>query len=115
MKTTENNKLISEFMGLIYKHHPQHPWKQKMNSDGTPYRNGGTLNENTDVYIFWNPKEWNDLMSVVEKIGKLPFSKTKGLKEYLALSWNDSTVHIFSTKEEVYKAVTEFIKWYNKN
>lgn len=108
MTTIENNELIAEFMGIIYKHNDAHPWKQKMNEDGTPYREDGTLNKNVNVYVFWNPEEWKDLMPVVDKCFKdrdkaplniIPFIEMGVLKV---------------DKKATYKAVTEFINWYNE-
>jgi len=69
---------------------------------------------------------WNDLMPVVEKIGKLYDTNLPKSEEImtLLLAGQDPidrhyidviSTSIYSPINEVYKVVTEFIKWYNKN
>lgn len=75
----KKNKLIAEFMGFNYRcssesldsHYNSH-YIQRMNEDGTPYQEDGTLNKDVLVYNMWNPhREWSDLMPIVEKIESL--------------------------------------------
>jgi len=97
MCTTETNKLIAEFMagGAVETHHNQ-------------YHNN-----------------WNELMAVVEKIEELNEGiyqvdiLQEGCKINIRCAIIDCTVAkltVNTTKiQAVYKAVVEFIKWYNKN
>lgn len=111
MNTTENNKLIAEFMG--YKNNTpskdffQHP-TDKNRFDRIEY-----LKYDTD---------WNWLMEVVEKIESLSY---QGYNIYVDISEKtliqsfESNIEISevfggSKIENTYKACVEFIKWYNK-
>jgi len=92
MNTTENNKLILEFMG-----EPHKVWQD--------------LAYHSD---------WNWLMEVVEKIENLG-SKSAIVnhlgKHIFTVSLNDNIIsEDGNTKiEAVYNACVEFIKWYNEN
>ena len=117
MNTTENNKIIAEFMGAIEVRKDNFKFP---NRTGLPLQIG-TINYHSD---------WNWLMEVVEKIETL---KVQDLsfnfniqKDRVSLSYihiNDpkkSTEMFFEwgqkTKiENLYKIVLEFIKWYNEN
>jgi len=118
MNTTENNKLIAEFMG--------YEWFE-VNKPYIAVReiNGGIKHFQTD---------WNDLMQVVEKIESLGYrtltenecfmiTKNK-LKPFDVRSKDDYSI-IFSNNYEInrydntklsntYMAIVEFIKWYNE-
>ena len=137
MNTTENNKIIAEFLGLQLE---QDQERLYINSLGTKL-----INETFN-------KDWNWLMEVVEKIEttsyKVPESFQRGFMKntlnatgYINtdyddrlefLGWSsycaigtktiwDSTmlgedIKRYSSKiEAVYNACLEFIKWYNYN
>ncbi len=85
----ESNKLIAEFMGVVF-HDDEN---QYYNADGLHI--GNTLQYHTS---------WNWLMPVVERIEQVHEGVPKQL---LHLS-------LFSTRAEVHKAVVEFIEWYNE-
>lgn len=102
----ENNKLIAEFMG---------------------YANGRPLT-NELLKTLYN--DWNSLMPVIEKIESLGFVTELSGNEYhnfFTISHplrpcNEHIVSIGRTdippinkKETTYKAVIEFIKWFNLN
>lgn len=87
METTENNKLIAEFMGI---------YSEK---NGYDYSRIG--NKGVHYYTSWN---W--LMPVVESI----FERMDARDE----SADDIKKHLLLCNiEGVYKAVVEFINWYN--
>ena len=90
------NILIAEFMGLTEPFElPQH---------GTIRPNGDFKTEFTVEQLKYH-SSWDWLMPIVEKIEQV----NEGVpKELINLS-------LFSYREEVYKAVVEFIKWYNEN
>ena len=121
MKTMESNKLIAEFMGyeILYR----------------PYSNGFIELSDTqlcDVDDLLYHKSWEWLMPVVKKIDNTITLSSKD-ESYLycfdMVSENHVTIFdsLTSTtivkvpfdkayeREPVYKAVVEFIKWYNKN
>lgn len=102
MNTTENNKLIAEFMGFLPR------------IKNPKYHN-----------------DWNILMQVVEKIESLGYELQKennsvffkgnyteissfyGMKKYYKTEFNKDCNSTFI--EAVYNACIEFIKWYNQN
>lgn len=92
MNTQENNKLIAEFMGL--------------ESDRYYYTNA----DGSEDYVDYQNDEmhfdtsWDWLMPVVEKIEQVH----EGVPQELI------NLSLFSTIDEVYNAVIEFIKQYNK-
>ena len=100
----EGNELIVEFMKFD---------KVGPNVDGQIYH--CIINDFNSLLI---PKtmefhsSWDWLMPVVEKISDV--CKPSSDSHYY---WNSKTdIRIFrETKEVTYKAVIEFIKWYNKN
>lgn len=89
----EGNRLIAEFMGL------------RIGVDKYSYRVGATepLHEKHLDYH----KSWDWLIPVVEKIGNLSKKKNKQL-------WGNIVFALrLVKKEEIYKEVIEYIKWYN--
>lgn len=101
--TTENNKLIAEFMKLVYKYDGMYHNIQLFNEDGTPKRSGRLIKSE---WILWNPhKDWNDLMQVVEKI--------LNLKDTYAQERQKVFNSINPNIQITYNACIEFIKWYN--
>ena len=109
-KTEENNELIADFMGIVF-HDDEDKW---YDADGL-YLDGLYFNES-----------WDWLMPVVEKIESIE-------DEHRCAKYNVNTVQCFveivdnhtseeiieldgdTKKEATYKAVVEFIKWYNEN
>lgn len=101
--TTENNKIIAEFMG--------YEWFE-VNKPYIAVKNvNGSVHFRTD---------WNDLMEVVEKIESLNYdviilhSSTEITScdiDFQTIFGNSET---YSKIESVYNACLEFIKWYNK-
>jgi len=115
METTENNKLIAEFMGYV-------------------------LNDNTGVTVYYNDKtcevldpdklkfhsDWNWLMEVVEKIEKLGYwtecRKQLGGVRFVIGDEKDfknekpPIVNVYKDLkiEAVYTTCVEFIEWYNQ-
>jgi len=89
MNTQENNKIIAEFMGIT------------PNEAGVYHvsKHKGYSLENLLYHT-----EWNWLMPVVEKIEQVH----EGVPQELI------NLSLFSTIDEVYKAVVEFIKQYNQ-
>ncbi len=89
MSNQENNKMIAEFMGLA------------PNECGVYQTKRGPYHlENLSYHISW---DW--LMPVVEKIEQVH----EGVPQELI------NLSLFSTRDEVYNAVVEFINQYNKN
>ena len=111
MNTTENNKLIAEFMGYV-------------------------LNDNTGVTVYYNDKtcevldpdklkfhsDWNWLMEVVEKIENLGFEVVIGriscnVNEILNRE-NPITSIVCGNPskklEVVYSSICQFIQWHNQ-
>jgi len=86
----ENTELIAEFMGIVY------------NKDENIYYNNGYK---IGYSILHFGTSWDWLMPVVKKI--------KEVNGYYPKELNN--VSLFSEKREVFKAVAEFIKQYNKN
>lgn len=91
----EENKLIAEFMGLIESSIDKKYWTEKTKEG---------IGKGELVELKYH-KSWDWLMPVVEKIEQVH----EGVpQELIKLS-------LFSTIDEVYNAIIEFIKWYNKN
>ena len=98
--TTENNKIIAEFMGVS---------KSKIDA------NGQVLNFENSKYNTYN-SDWNWLMQVVEKIESL---NHKNNEEHFQLvsfihHWLRRKHKELTKIEAVYNACIEFIKWYNE-
>jgi hypothetical protein len=94
MKTTENNKLIAEFMGIIY---------PKLNN--VIVINNEVIKEDDLKYN----SSWDWLMPVVTKC--LDIYHIEQMNDDLNFKFYDSIGDIKKT----YKAVVEFIKFYNEN
>ena len=108
MNTTENNKLIAEFMGAkeVRKDNFKFP-----NRTGLPLQIG-TINYHSD---------WNWLMEVVEKIESLEIGRFKveiyntNCRIYDHEEFDEISDLSAGTKiEATYNACIEFIKWYNQ-
>lgn len=107
MTTQENNKLIAEFLG----------WTEQ--KDPTERFFGQWFNPKTGerhVYLFFDTS-WDWLMAVVEKIESLGHGVTiyrKGCHINNEIGFNTNGFNHSSKVEQTYKAVVEFIKWYNQ-
>ena len=112
MNTTDNNKMIAEFMGYTQPH-PEYP------STTYWYKEG-----KAPLTILSFDTDWNWLMDVVEKIenfedenrcAKYNFIIEQSFVEIID---NNNSDTLFFTDNDtkqisVYKAVVEFIKYYN--
>ena len=105
--TTENNKIIAEFIGLVYRTKKDYQGWYKDSSftdricsfDGLKYHS-----------------DWNWLMEVVQKIESLG-DDLNIYAYHCELIYNvGENIETFEAKskiEAVYNACVEFIKWYN--
>lgn len=102
MNTTENNKLIAEFIGYSQPH-PNYPTTTYWYKEGK---------EPLAVLLF--DTDWNWLMEVVEKI----YNTIENITDEQELEWDTLTRDLrdnfyFPKIEAVYNACVKFIKWYN--
>jgi hypothetical protein len=125
--TTENNKLIAEFMGI----------KELITESQFLAMEHKAHNPTIIEYLKYNT-DWNGLMEVVEKIEKLTpnnrvinfgisnvsisiFLRPLDVKIYSKRDADYSVEEIVSIEtkgkkiEAVYSSCIEFIKWYNEN
>jgi hypothetical protein len=125
MNTTENNKIIAEFMGGQYTYGST----GVQMAEGLIYipQIGGLEIKNIKYH-----SDWNWLMEVVEKIESLEYLNKKSTCEGFdsfgieinknrcdITHYGDFTHHLFQGNgktriESTYNACVEFIKWYNK-
>lgn len=125
MNTPEGNKLIAKFMGfheIMLDEESKYDIGDIYEILGIDITAMGTIEE--DQLEFHTSWEW--LMPVVEKIQKMGYSvhmnevstninnNTGGtkLRLYFRCGYNSSHGDM---KKRTYKAVVEFIKWYNEN
>jgi len=94
MNTQENNKLIAEFMDLLESSLPNKYWTEQS-------KEGFGQGELVELQYHTS---WDWLMPVVEKIEQVH----EGVPQELI------NLSLFSTRDEVYNAVVEFINQYNK-
>jgi hypothetical protein len=101
MKTTENNKIIAEFMGLVY--------RTKKDYEGW-YKDDSFTNRICDFGSLKYHSDWNWLMEVVEKclVGEAEHKK-EGNK-LVSLIYEGLTE---LSKIKTYNACVEFINHYN--
>ena len=117
----QNNKLIAEFMGatvtLAYSEMPE------MNQDGLIFyyqdKSSPSLYRNMSSAEIKYHYSWSWLMPVVEKIeqGNYGF---KMCRKVVEIYYDDTKEVILKVKESsrfesLYKAVIDFINWYNTN
>ena len=95
--TTENNKLIAEFMGIT---------KHKINA------NGIVLNFENSKYNTYH-KDWNWLMEVVDKIYEMDLYYDKYI-DYNSSMFSNGKITLGTRIDRVYEQVVEFVKWYNQ-
>lgn len=91
----ENNKLIAEFMGVVF------------HDDENQYydNNGLYIGEELKYHALWD--DW--LMPVVEKILDISFQDEGDAEDFYSIR------DCIPDRNHTYKAVVEFIKEYNKN
>lgn len=118
MNTTENNKLLAEFLGWKI----GHPEILELRWSNEWFE--GMDKKTTKGYLYFN-SDWNWLMQVVEKIENTSYKEDSFFNVHIG-SLADCTIQnakyeqiinkISTTKiEAVYDACVEFVKWYNKN
>ena len=123
----ENNKLIAEFIGVKPK---DKDWYDgyELHKAGLPFAYGAMGNGTNDLKFY---ESWDWLMPVVDKIDKLvmrnkdwfmvsigSFHTSIFRKNKLGHPYFDEEINIDVNDNKLlrtYKAVVEFIKWYNKN
>jgi hypothetical protein len=112
MNTTDNNKLIAEFMG--------HKIDWGFNKDSILYMPQGKGNAiNNSVVIGLDKLEfhtsWDWLMPVIYRM-RDHINADMGFEEYDDWRKNFKQIDPYNyTLEQCYKEVVEFIKWYNKS
>ena len=111
MTTAESNRIIAEFMGAKMPCYSKDR-KGKITQCDLVY-NGVTVSyiDHSSFFRYDSGfkfhESWDWIMPVVEKIGSMPFNESNN--RYTDL--NVFEVNI----DEVYKAVIQFIQWYNDN
>jgi len=113
MNTTENNKIIAEFLGYKSETKSDYLIFEIPSNDGKNYK---VIDKDLEFYSNWN---W--LMEVVEKIESLGFvfnitsGNTTVLKNHAAI-YQTLIYRIDGRKkiQAVYNTCVEFIKWYNQ-
>lgn len=118
MNTTENNKLIAEFMGMQLGHPDKNKtrwkndWFEKLIVDGNEFESGA---RHTHLQFH---SSWSWLMPVVQKIKDTPtYGSTDGIDFVLTCDLTKEkllNISLYSDINEVYNAVVEFIKYYNE-
>jgi len=109
----ENNKLIAEFMGMKFKDDSDYiETLKEMRSQGMFYEQGMMASE------LQYDASWDMLMPVVDKCTQIGF-RDQEFDNEIYLKWeeifDDMGMFLGNHIEEVFAAVVEFIKWYNKN
>lgn len=100
MNTTENNKLIAEFLG----------WNINSPSTFPTY-----LHQEEETQGYWEFKfntDWNWLMEVVDKIYKMDLYYDKYI-DYNSSMFSSGKIELEPRIGRVYEQVVNFIKWYN--
>ena len=108
---TEDDKIIAKFMELRIDSFPDKSdwWFVDLNDLESIYHN-----KNESLFS----SDWNWLMPVVEKIETDNYG-FKMCRKVVEVYYDNTKVIILKTKEKtriesLYKAVVEFIKWYNE-
>jgi hypothetical protein len=109
METTQNNKLIAEFMGWTLDDKDLNSYR-KLNNNMFKYSLLSNFKYHTD---------WNWLMEVVKKIEELG-NDVLITTNYIQIAFDEGEQFIvmehFNIKiTSVYDACIKFIKWYNEN
>lgn len=114
---TENNKIIAEFMDIYLRDN-----NYQIDNDNLKWMvisANSWINEPNEQHFDFH-SDWTWLMEVVEKI-KLIYDESCSKEDFrirlLLFIRTQNTIFdlkIYSTKEVVYNACVEFIKWYNE-
>ena len=114
----QNNKLIAEFIGMVYDNHNNQPNKYWELTDEQNFVSPKPYPQDKDLKFH---SDWNWLMEVVEKIECCDFIFSIHHEvanifngECNELTYNETT-QARTKIEAVYNACLEFIKWYNEN
>ena len=115
MNTTENNKLIVQFMELK-------PIKVNTDFYALAKNHVHVTGKNTDIVISGFSEcakynsDWNWLMEVVEKIESIKGTQIfiNGISCEVMFKGKVISKHFNTKIEAVYNACIEFIKWYNQ-
>ena len=114
----QNNKLIAEFIGMVYDNHNNQPNKYWELTDEQNFVSPKPYPQDKDLKFH---SDWNWLMEVVEKIECCDFIFSIHHEvanifngECNELTYNETT-QARTKIEAVYNACVEFIKWYNEN
>lgn len=125
MNTTENNKLIAEFMGFRpdtgvsgeVRFHNQGECGEQKNFPKTYYKYDSDHYKEQDTYYLDEleyRESWEWLMPVLQKIALL--SKEGDPTDHNpALHWGLRGLMVCLDIDKAYKAVVDFINWYNQN
>lgn len=114
MSTTDNNKLLAEFLGWHSK---------KINVTASRPKGEGIemylkeITEYKGVYLEYEllfDTDWNWLMQVVEKIESLDVYYNKYI-DYNSSMFTSGKIELSTKIDAVYNACVEFVKWYNLN
>jgi hypothetical protein len=114
MKTTENNKLIAEFMGFEKEYPNSENWFKKYIEDEDVW-------ETRHVNQLQFHTSWEWLMPVVEKIESLGFEFFIVENRSKVKHNTDHSIDVLcyleggSKIDITHQTVVEFIKWYNEN
>lgn len=117
MNTTENNKLIAEFMGGLYNN--QSRLSLQSNEIWLPYHGVCSYKSNNGKCLQYH-SSWDWLIPVVEKIESLDFrveiiDTRVDIEDFRGFEFSKRFEPIVeNTKiEAVYNACVTFIEWYN--
>ena len=100
MNTTENNKIIAEFLSVESSYHKGHYICPN-----------GIATEPKDMRF---DSDWNWLMEVVDKIYETDLYYDKYI-DYNSSMFSNGGITLGTRIDRVYNACIEFIKWYNLN
>ena len=107
----KNNKLIADFIGAS---------KTSNCKDNEMFIPDQTICRIDTIelgkgHILKFHKSWDWLMPVVEKISELTSKETFNKSNSNVAFYKILSLNIDTSKQHVYKAVVEFINWYNEN
>ena len=112
MNTTENNKIIAEFMGVDYNTQIAIICSDLYEQG---YRSTEIINnlEPLIPYSFYH-SDWNWLMEVVDKIYETDLYYDKYI-DFNRSMFSDGEIKLSTRIDLVYNQCIEFINWYNQN
>ena len=115
MNTTENNKLIAEFMGGLWNEPAQ-----KYGIGNAQYVDNGTFKNVVKAKYHYSLNEllyhssWDWLMEVVKKIKSIETAKIIGITYYDDWEVVINEALISTNIDKIYNICISFIEWYNK-